>query len=83
MRRFRKCGISLPINGSQDAEIHIKDVSRYKAPNCGQFISFDPKDPDGHFDYNSSDSMVAESDDSNYGSEDDIETLQLGEYVLK
>ena len=83
VRSFRKCGISLPIDGSQDAEIHIEGVSTYKAPDRGQFISFDPKDPDGHFDYNSSDSMVAESDDSDHGSEDDVETLQLGEYVLE
>ena len=73
------------MDGSQDAEIHIEGVSTYKAPDRGQFISFDPKDPDGHFDYNSSDStsMVAESDDFDNGLEDDIETLQLDEYVLK
>ena len=37
VRSLRKCGISLP---------NIEGVSTYKAPDLGQFISFDPKDPD-------------------------------------
>ena len=29
MRAFRKCGVSLPIDGSQDAEINIREFDNY------------------------------------------------------
>ena len=62
-------------------------LSTYKTPDRGQFVSFDPKDSNGDFDYDSSSST--ELDDS--GSESDTSTLlwtdaeqlQLGEYVLE
>ena len=88
IRSFRKCGISLPIDGSQDTEINIEGVTTYKTPDRGQFVAFNPRDPDAHFDYDSGDETT-EPDTSDIESDtsslvwNDIETLQLGEYILE
>ena len=45
-------------------DIHIEGDSTYRTPDRGQFISFDPKDPDGDFDYESPDSEQDHDSDS-------------------
>ena len=70
-------------------EINIEGLSTYQTPDRGQFIPFDPKDPDGNFDYESSDSDPDCNSDSSSKSDtssliwDNVKSLQLGEYILE
>ena len=88
IRSFQKCGISLPINRSLDSEINIEVVTTYKTPDRGQFVAFNPRDSNAHFDYDSGDETT-ETDNSDIESDtsslvwNDVETLQLGEYILE
>ena len=79
---FEKYGISLPINGSRDSGINIEGLAVYRPPDRGQFVSFNPRDSDGQFDDIATSDSDCESDSSSM-TWNDIETLQLGEYVLE
>ena len=39
---FKKCGISLPIDGSQDSEINIRELSAYSVEDSDVETSTDP-----------------------------------------
>ena len=41
IRSFRKCGISLPIDGSEDCEINIKGIEDYEVRNGGSDAELD------------------------------------------
>ena len=45
VRSFRKCGISLPTDGSEDSEINIKGVDDYFVGEESDVVTEDEEDP--------------------------------------
>ena len=41
VRCFKKCGISLYLDGSENAEIHIESIEEYELPIANDIIEFE------------------------------------------
>ena len=38
---FKKCGISLSLNGSKNGEIHIESIEEYELPTANEITKFE------------------------------------------
>ena len=41
VRSFKKCGISLSLNGSKNGEIHIESIKEYELPIANEITEFE------------------------------------------
>ena len=41
VRSFKKCGISLSLNGSKNGEIHIENIEEYELPIANEITEFE------------------------------------------
>ena len=41
VRSFKKCGISLSLNGSENREIHIESIAEYKLTTANEITEFE------------------------------------------
>ena len=41
VRSFKKCGISLSLNGSKNGEIHIESIEEYELPTANEITEFE------------------------------------------
>ena len=71
---FCICGISVAIDGSEDDDIHIKDLDDYRVDNDESGDSSNESDEenvDGDEDYDTSDDSKSENEGCKYNSNDD------------
>ena len=40
VRSFKKCGISLSLDGSENGEIHIENIEEYELPTANEITEF-------------------------------------------
>ena len=62
VRAFRKCGISVPIDGSEDGDINVKDVDDYVVGSDSDEEFTDEEDPFLSGDEEDSESSSEDSD---------------------
>ena len=41
VRSFKKCGISLSLDGSENGEIHIESIEEYELPTANEITEFE------------------------------------------
>ena len=51
VRSFKKCGISLYLDGSENGEIHIESIEEYELPTANEIteFEFDIEDDEDYF----------------------------------